>query len=245
MTDLGGSDEHKVRQVPPWPPSPESPYNLSCWGCVCGWQSGTFRDVRGNPVAEAAEQLAVDHERFFNAAPVGGSDELRDEPIMDSVREAWIKYTASYQSPGAACEEFDRLFEAVVVRRVAEDRHNLFQQLRDAADFESGDESTCDPATLMFTVEEFDAFECAEAVDWVRITASEYSDLLRRVAEAKAEALEDLAKMWERTASLHAYAMDDGDWAEMKQQCAAVRAYSKFKYPPLAVGQEGKPDVFV
>jgi len=48
------------------------------------------------------------------------------------------------------------------------------------------------------------------------------AEVVRRIAEAKAEvkaeALEDLAKMWERTASLRAYAMDDSDWAETKQE---------------------------
>jgi len=57
------------------------------------------------------------------------SDELRDEPIMDSVREAWITYTASYQSPGAACDEFDRLFEAVVVRRVADAKAEALKRI--------------------------------------------------------------------------------------------------------------------
>ena len=56
------------------------------------------------------------------------------------------------------------------------------------------------------------------------------SEFDRWLARERAATLEDLALMWERTAHLHGYAMNDADWEYLKLWCASVRVYSEHKY---------------
>lgn len=61
---------HRVRQEPPWPPSPEATYNLTRWKCICGWEGDAFADLKGGIHAldrEGKERLAREHEGTGNA----------------------------------------------------------------------------------------------------------------------------------------------------------------------------------
>lgn len=53
--------EHVMRQVPPWPPYPEADYMESRWECECGWQTCSFRDVKGHPDVPRFRALADAH----------------------------------------------------------------------------------------------------------------------------------------------------------------------------------------
>jgi len=66
------SKEHRIEQIPPWPPHPESEFNLTRFRCVAGdWDSGPIRDVRGNELLDIARADGGRHVR--DVAPGGAS----------------------------------------------------------------------------------------------------------------------------------------------------------------------------
>ena len=66
---------------------------------------------------------------------------------------------------------------------LSEQKHKVFQSIRDASEFERGDISTGLLDALWIDVDKFNALEDQEDVDWVRFTATEYAESLRVAAE--------------------------------------------------------------
>ena len=69
--------------------------------------------------------------------------------------------------------------------------------------------------------------------------------ITRRNAEAAAEILESLARLWEAMTETHAYAMDDADWDERRRTIAAVRsvaARTREGHSPLDILRTPKTD---
>ena len=84
---------------------------------------------------------------------------------------------------------------------LSEQKHKVFQSIRDASDFERGDNSTGILDALWIDVDKFNALEDREDVDWVRFTATGYAESLADVAsDSRNDALVDAAA-WARTLS--------------------------------------------
>jgi len=73
---------------------------------------------------------------------------------------------------------------------LSEQKHKVFQSIRDASEFERGDNSTGLLDALWIDVDKFNALEDQDDVDWVRFTATQHDYSMQ---EAKANALEEAA----------------------------------------------------